>query len=58
MLLNMVTNITNILLDPPGDRLTAGDNVIKTTTFKNLLRGQNFHGGFFKPKWKNYTKEA
>jgi hypothetical protein len=32
ILLNMVTNITNILLDPPGDRLT-GDNVIKTTTF-------------------------
>jgi hypothetical protein len=32
MLLNMVKNITNILLDPPGDRVT-GDNVMKTTTF-------------------------
>jgi hypothetical protein len=32
MLLNMVTNITNVLLDGPGDRPT-GDNVMKTTTF-------------------------
>jgi hypothetical protein len=33
MLLNMVINITNILLDPPADRLTDGDNVMETTTF-------------------------
>jgi hypothetical protein len=32
ILLTMVTNMTNILLDPPRDRLTE-DNVMKTTTF-------------------------
>jgi hypothetical protein len=48
ILLTMVTNITNILLDPPGDRLNAGDNLMKgkrrhfkTSFEQNLLEDFN-----------------